>query len=128
SFELFTSTATNEGNTFTSGTVSITDTTGGKIAAQEVNFANLAPGDTKTLTLTVKNEGNLEEWVRIDNVATNLSKSGELFGGATPVSLTLDPKVVKLMPNETATFDVTYLFPLNANNDYQNKTGSFNVV
>ncbi|GIP40117.1 hypothetical protein J31TS4_33970 [Paenibacillus sp. J31TS4] len=128
SFALFTSSATNEGNTFTSGTVIITDKTVGSLVSQDVNFNNLAPGDTKVLTMTVKNEGTLEEWVRIDSAATIASKTGALFAGATPVSLTLDPKVVKLAPGETTTFDVTYLFPLAADNTYQNATGSFKVI
>jgi spore coat-associated protein N len=128
SFALFTSTTTNAGNTFTAGTVVVTDTTSGTLASQEVNFGNIAPGDTKTLSMTVKNTGTLEQWVKIDSDATNISKKGSLFAGATPVILTLDTKVVKLAPNQTATFDVTYEFPRGADNSYQSAAGAFNVV
>jgi len=128
SFALFTSTASNTGNTFTAGTVVVTDTTGGKVAAQEVNFANLAPGDGKTLQMTVKNEGTLEEWVKIDSAATTLTETGALFGGDTPLTLTLTAAPVKLAPGATATFDIPYSFPIAANDTYQGATGSFNVV
>jgi spore coat-associated protein N len=128
SYALFTSNTTNAGNTFTAGTVVVTDATTGTLVSQEVNFGNIAPGDTKKLTMTVKNGGTLDEWVKIDSDATNLSRIGGLFGGATPVALTLDTKAVKLAPNEIATFDVTYLFPAAADNSYQSATGTFNVV
>jgi spore coat-associated protein N len=78
--------------------------------------------------MKVKNAGTLEQWVKIDSIDTNSSKTGNLFAGATPLALTLDTRVVKLAPNETATFDVTYSFPIAADNSYQSATGSFNVV
>lgn len=128
-FALFTSTTSNNGNTFTAGTVSITDYTGGTVIGQDVNFSNLAPGDTKTLTMTVKNTGTLESWVKIDEAATKASRNGDLFwGGANDVALTLDTKVVKLSPGASTTFNVTYTFPKGAGNEYQGKSGSFNVV
>lgn len=128
SFALFTSTATNAENTFSAGTVIVTDVTGGTLSSQEVNAANLAPGDSKTLVMTVKNEGTLDQWVKIDDTETNATVTGGLFGGATPMTLALDSDVVKLAPGATATFDVTYTLPLAADNTYQSATGSFDVV
>lgn len=127
-FALFTSSTTNDGNTFTAGTVLVTDQSGGAIASQDVNFSNLAPGDTKTLNMTVKNDGNLDEWVKIDTAASDASRSGGLFGGVTPLTLTYSSDVVKLAPGETHLFTVAYNFPLAADNSYQAATGSFNVV
>lgn len=128
SFALFTSSATNSNNTFTAGTVVVDDVTGGTLSSQEVNAANLAPGDGKTLTMTVKNDGTLDEWVQIDSAKTAASELGGLFGGATPLTLALDNKVVKLAPGQTTTFNVTYSLPLAADNTYQGANGTFNVV
>lgn len=130
SFALFTSSATNQGNTFTAGTVVLSDVTNGTLSSQEQNAANLAPGDSKTLTMTVKNDGSLDEWVQIDSAKTTASESttGGLFQGATPMTLALDNGVYKLAPGATQTLTVTYTLPLGADDSYQKATGSFNVV
>jgi spore coat-associated protein N len=127
-FALFTSTATNSGNTFTAGTLTIEDLSGGPVASQAVNFSNLAPGDNGTVTMTVKNSGNLDAWVKVDNAASVASQTGDLFGGTTPLAITYDADVVKVPAGGTTTFDVGYNFPLRADNSYQGDTGSFNVV
>jgi spore coat-associated protein N len=126
-FALFTAEATNTGNTFSAGTLTLEDLSGGPIASQAVNFDNLAPGDNGTVTMTVKNNGSLDAWVKIDDVSTNASKTGGLFdaGGLT---LTLDADVVKVPAGGQTTFDVDYDFPLSADNSFQGDTGSFNVV
>ncbi|ODA41469.1 TasA family protein [Desulfosporosinus sp. BG] len=128
SFALFTSTATNADNTFTAGTVVVTDKTVGKVVAQEVNFANLAPGDGKTLKMTVKNEGTLDEWVMIDQDSTIASEDGALFEGAKPIVLTPAQTPKLLAPGESVDLDIDYLFPLEADDTYQAAIGSFNVV
>lgn len=127
-FALFNSTTTNLGNTFTAGTVVVTDITGGSLASQEVNFDNLAPGDSNTLTMKVKNDGTLDEWVKIDTAASDASKNGSIFEGTTPLTLTYSPDVIKLAPGETYDFSIDYEFPINADNSYQETTGKFNVV
>lgn len=128
-FALFTSSASNTGNTFTAGTVVVTDTSGGPIASKVVNFNNLAPGDNGSMTMTVQNNGTLDEWVKIDTAASNATKSvGGLFGGTTPLALSYAPDVVKLAPGETHDFTVGYNFPVAADNSYQKATGSFSVV
>lgn len=127
-FALFTSSATNAGNTFTAGTVIITDTTGGPVASQAVNFSNLAPGDNGTVSMTVKNDGTLDEWVHINTAASGATSAGDLFGGATPLALTYDADVVKLAPGTSYTFDIGYEFPLAADNSYQGDSGTFSIV
>lgn len=128
-FALFTSTASNTGNTFTAGTVVITDTTGGagSLASQAVNFSNLAPGDNGTMNMTVRNDGNLDEWVHINEVASTATETGGLFSGTTPVALSLPSNVVKLAPGDSTTFTIGYNFPSVADNSYQAAKGSFNV-
>ena len=125
---LFNATTTNEGNTFTVGTLVITDITNGELTSQEVNFGNLAPGDSKTLTMTVRNDGNLDEWVRVDTAASDASIEGSLFEGNTPLTLTYSPDVIKLAPGETHDFKIDYQFPLEADNTYEEASGSFKVV
>ncbi|MGZ4113345.1 MAG: TasA family protein [Tumebacillaceae bacterium] len=129
SFALFTSSTTNNGNTFTAGTVVVKDITGGSISSQEVNFSNLAPGDHKTLNLTVKNDGSLDEWVRINGKASDNSKTGAIFDANSGVTLNYHTDdVVKLAPGDTHVFKIDYNFPKDADNSYQGTTGSFNVV
>jgi len=128
SFALFTSSATNAGNTFTAGTVVITDKTVGTLSSQELNAANLAPGDSKVLKMTVKNEGSLDEWVKIDNEATQATRTGALFNGNYATIITNDTSIVRLAPGDSKVFDVTYNMPLAADNTYKATTGSFGVV
>lgn len=125
-FALFTSEATNKGNTFTAGTLTIEDVTEGKLASQALNFDNLAPGDEGDLTLTVKNSGSLDAWVKLDDAKS--TGTGDLFSGATPLKLTLDSDVEKVAAGGTATFTIHYKLPLEADNTYQGKTGTFDVV
>jgi spore coat-associated protein N len=128
SFALFTSSTTNSGNTFTAGTVVVTDTTGHTLTSEDVLTGNLAPGDHNTFTMTVKNNGTLDEWVQVDAAKSAATNAGSIFGGATPLKLSYAPDVVKLAPGESHTFNVDYNFPLAADNSYQSATGSFNVV
>jgi spore coat-associated protein N len=128
SFALFTAETTNTGNNFTAGTITLEDLSGGTIASKAISFSNLAPGDNGTVTMTVKNNGSLDAWVRINQAASNASRTGDLFSGAAPLQLGWDNDVVRLPAGGTTTFDVTYLFPLAADNSYQGDSGSFNVV
>ncbi|MBO8157360.1 MAG: hypothetical protein H0Z32_13015 [Bacillaceae bacterium] len=117
---LFTDTATNEGNTFTAGTVDIVDVTDGAVFSATQFIDNLAPGDSETATLTIKNEGSLDAWVQVYGATT----SGDLFGGDYPVQVNYDDSIVLIPAGETATFDVDYYFPLEAGNEYQGATGN----
>jgi spore coat-associated protein N len=126
-FALFTESVTNAGNTFTAGEVKITDTTGGNIFSTSTLVGNLAPGDSETKTVKVKNDGNLDVWVRIDQV--NSKATGDLFTlDANHATVTYDSKVVKLEPQQEATFNVTVALPRDAGNSYEKTTGSLDVV
>ncbi|WP_409252199.1 TasA family protein [Bacillus sp. SCS-153A] len=132
-FALFGAQASNTGNTFTAGTVSVEDLTGnGNVFSSSSIVANLAPGDAETGTITVKNNGNLEAWVAIDSVLGNGNTvhndgTGDLFDGPTPVTLNFDSTAVKLAPGAQTTFNVSYSFPLGANNEYQGADGEVKV-
>jgi spore coat-associated protein N len=126
-YALFTSTTVNSGNTFTSGQVLINDSTTGTLSSQALDFGNLAPGDHGTVSMTVKNNGTLDAWVRINTVDSDASKTGGLFAGATPLQLIYAPDVINLAPGASHDFVVTYDFPLTADQTYQGAAGTFNV-
>jgi spore coat-associated protein N len=130
SFALFTSTTTNAGNTFTAGKVTITDYTGHAAFASTLHFSNLAPGDAEDATITVKNEGNLAEWVKITDVSTgpNYAAVGapNIFGGSYPLAITFtedNSKPVLIEAGASATLHVHYNFPSGADNSYQQAQG-----
>lgn len=136
-FALFSGTASNEGNTFTAGTVAISSVTAqGKIFAGDLYFDNLAPGDSGTKTLTIKNNGSLDAWVKLDGYThngegtldPNNKKAGDLFIGSNPLTLQLDSKFVRVPANGgEASFNVSYSFPSAAGNEYQGTSGSATI-
>ncbi len=126
---LFTDEVSNTDNTFASGTLIIELT-----EEFEVNedFRNIAPGDNGTGTIVVKNSGTLDMYYRLDTLAI----SGDLFEGATPLNVTLKIGETVLTPgvgyNElvaggTATIQVTWEFPFEADNTYQGTTGTLGL-
>jgi predicted ribosomally synthesized peptide with SipW-like signal peptide len=70
-FALFTSETSNEGNTFTAGTLEIQDVTGGSAFSLTQYFQNLAPGDSENGAIKIKNNGTLDAWVKISGVDTD---------------------------------------------------------
>jgi predicted ribosomally synthesized peptide with SipW-like signal peptide len=64
---LFTSTATVDSNTFTTGTVVLNTNP----TATLVTFSNMAPGDQVTAPITVTNNGTLQLRYAVTSVATN---------------------------------------------------------
>lgn len=133
-FALFHSTAENTGNTFTAGTLKISDVTGGAVFKDSVNIGNLVPGDKDQKTLTIQNDGNLDAWVKIDAVTTdadNIANNniGDLFEGANKVQISYDTASVLIPANSTYTFNTKFEFPKVAGDEYQGKSGTatFNV-
>ncbi|MEH7336819.1 TasA family protein [Neobacillus drentensis] len=131
-FALFTAGATNTDNTFAAGTVKLGDLTGnGNVFSSVTDVGNMAPGDERTGTITVKNTGSLDAWVTLDSAKGNgdgaMNGTGDLFDGTTPVTFELDSSVVKLAPGGEKTFNVKYLFSKDADNSYQGATGTVTV-
>lgn len=118
---IFTDEATNAGNSFAAGTVSVA------LGAQHVpvTVTNIAPGDIVTRSFTVTNDGTLE--LRFDVAA---AATGTLFVGTTPavVGGLGDDQNVVLKPGDSATVTFTVALPLAANNDYQGATGTVNFT
>ncbi|KUO96048.1 TasA family protein [Ferroacidibacillus organovorans] len=146
SFALFTSNATNTGNTFAAGTVIVDATNGGQPAftSTSYNFQNMAPGDSGTVNLTVKNTGTLSEWVVIPS--SGIATSGAIFASSgtnsvTETSANNMPLVLKpnanmtagssgylLAPGSSTTIAINYSLPLDANNFYQGQTGTATIT
>ena len=100
SLALFTSTATNGGNTFTTGTIVI----GVSPASALITFSNMLPGDSTTGTLTVTSSGTSQLRYAMTTAATNADAK------ALRDQMTL---VIKTKDTATAgctTFDGTQLY------------------
>ena len=119
-FALFTSQASNDGNTFGAGTVAVS---AGESDFTGVVIDNMAPGDTICGSFNVLNEGSLDIWFK---VAANAS--GALFEGATPAVVTIDAYNDALAAAGTATIKYSVNLPLAANDDYQGVDGNLNFT
>lgn len=117
-FALFTAEATNEGNTFATGTLTIEDITNGDGSAA-FNVRNMAPGDSGEGTIIIKNTGSLDAWVKVDSVDTE----GALFEGDNPLELNYDGGTIEIKAGDSEEFEVNYEFPVDAGNEYQGASG-----
>jgi len=125
SYALFTDTAVNAGNTFTTGGVTIDDVNTTFTATQY--FDNLAPGDSESWTVTIKNTDTLGAWVKVADLPDAYTTSGDLFGGTHPLTISPNNEVFHLAPGEEVDFTFTYAFPLDAGNEYQGKSGTLDI-
>jgi predicted ribosomally synthesized peptide with SipW-like signal peptide len=133
-FALFNASTENTSNTFTAGTVTL-----GTPSSTVVDVANIAPGDNNTAspyTYAVTYTGSLDAWLGLTT-----STSGTIFGGATPLAITISDGVNNYLANAadkvvgaapvasgvTKTFTVTYNMPLAADNSYQGATGTLSM-
>lgn len=128
SFALYSGQVKNEGNSFASGTVHISDYSGGAVANTMLNFSNLAPGDKDTRVITIKNDGTLDAYIGVNGPATQSSRYGNLFGGSSPLQISYDTAPKRVAAGQTATLNVTYTMPLSADNSYQGQSGAINIV
>lgn len=122
-FALWTGEAPFEGSNFEPGLLEINSVDGGAAFKTAIHLENLAPGDSETVQVKVKNDGTLNAWIAFDEEQSNASIQGDLFtafeGHNTPLTITYDKSVKLLKPGETTTLDVTYTFPRNAPNHFQ---------
>ncbi|AZN40181.1 TasA family protein [Paenibacillus albus] len=128
SFALFSDQVTNSGNSFASGNVHISDFSGGNVAKTMLNFDNLAPGDTDTKVITIKNDGSLDAYIGVNGPATQSTRSGKLFEGSSPLQISYDKAPKRVAAGQTATLNITYTMPLSADNFYKNAGGTINIV
>lgn len=130
-FALFTDSATNTQNTFSSGKLDINlDKADG---TKYFNVTNIAPGDTGSAKVTVFNDGTLD--LKYD-IAETLT--GGLTEGATPLKITIkDSKGTVIIPGDnnrvlaagkSEDLTVEYTLPLNADNTYQGKTATLGLT
>src|SRR3990170_3291181 len=71
-FSIFTSTATNPSNTFSTGSVAISTSP----ASAFITFNDMMPGDVTTQPLVVSNDGSLQLRYAISSAATNTDSKG----------------------------------------------------
>lgn len=132
-YALFSASTTNLNNTFTAGTVTLGSTTP---FACTVHAGGLAPGDTGACNVSVTYTGSLDAWLGVD-----VSGSGDLFSGATPLAITgiksgatpLSQVAGKYVIGQRSTgqgaaVTIEYSFPLAADNSYQGKSGDINLM
>ncbi len=139
-FAIFTDTATNAQNTFTSGTIDINLTDGTYTGTYHVDITDLAPGDSGSKTVTVSNDGTLELRYDITSTLAGALASDDPNGNAVeedgennPLTVTLkdsDGNDVTLTdrvlePGASETFTITYSLPLDAGNTYQKKSATY---
>lgn len=131
-FALFTAQTTNASNTFTAGTVTLTEATGALFT-----ITNIAPGDTGTAgSFTVTYTGSLDAWLGLTT-----SSEGDLLAGPTPLAITISDGTNSYNVNQAnqvvgstavatgavKTFTVGYSMPLAAGNEYQGDSASLTM-
>lgn len=123
SFALFTDTAANNGNTFAAGTVEISLDRPNDGEHQYFDIENIAPGDSGSSMVKVKNDGSLD--LRYDVTKT---LTGELVGAnGLEVSITdkdgmaisLSDRVLE--PGASEDLKVSWSLPLTAGDEYQGR-------
>ncbi|MDS0527439.1 CalY family protein [Clostridium sp. SHJSY1] len=130
-FSLFTDSATNTGNTFTSGKLDINlDKADG---TKYFDVTNMAPGDSGQANVTVFNDGTLD--LRYD-IAETLT--GGLAEGTTPLQITIkDSEGNVITPGDnnrllaaggSEVLTVEYKLPLQADNFYQGKEATLGLT
>ncbi|MGE5423599.1 MAG: TasA family protein [Ignavibacteriales bacterium] len=120
-FALFTGSTTNAANTFQAGTVVVN--AGEPSYSQQVDIANLAPGDVVEGEFQVSNDGTLPLWFKVTP-----ETAGDLFSGefAACVEVT-DPATQWTALNNDSTFTVKYKvhYPIGATVQAQSGTLRF---
>ncbi len=140
SFALFSAQTDNTANTFAAGSVSLT----GPQAGYTCDIGNIAPGDSvaNACAFQVTYTGSLDAWIGLST-----SESGPIFTNAgadtTPLAVSItDSNNAKFDPNAANqvvaeatggsqwqdTFNISYSMPLAAGNDYQNETGTVDLM
>lgn len=130
-YAIFTSSAANSGNSFSAGTLAINlDKPDG---TKYFDITNMAPGDSGSKTVTVKNDGSLA--LRYD-IASSLT--GGLTEGANPLTVTIkdiagntivpgdNNRVLAAGDSEVLT--VYWDLPLAAGNEYQDENASYSFT
>ncbi|MFZ5645750.1 MAG: TasA family protein [Bacillota bacterium] len=128
-FALFSDTTVNSANSFSAGTLVIDSVTPqGTVFSTDMQYANLAPGDTGEGTLTVVNNGTLDALVNISGfIYDTETNPASLFAGTSPLALSETNGTVPIPAGGTADFVINYNFPVNADNTYQGRTGTATI-
>lgn len=123
SYALFSDTAVNAGNTFTTGGVTIEDVTNNPAIKATLYYANLAPGDSETYQVKIKNTDTLDAWVKVSEV----TKTGVLFSGANQLVIPENTEEILIPAGKERVFNFSYEFPQDAGNEYQGAEGEMTI-
>jgi len=119
-FALFTDSTESQKSEFTAGELDISNSDKTSWSSE---VENMAPGDSFEKKITVTNTGSLQL-----AFAATVSKSGALFGGATPATVEIGNAYGILNPGASTTVTATVHLPLEANDDYQTASGEFAIT
>lgn len=131
-FAIFTDSAVNQNNTFTAGTLDIVLNNDTDDEVTSFNVTDIKPGDSGSAIVNVKNNGSLALKYNM-----TITKNGDLFGGSNPIAITVknsagtvlnlaDFRDLAVGANEDLT--VEWSFPSSAGNEYQGKSGTFDLT
>ncbi len=126
---VFTSSVESNNNTFAAGTLTLEKNGSETI---QTGADNMKPGDSKTLTIPVKNTGTLP-LTYSTVVTTDAGTPNSLFTAQPDTDLYPAVAVVtdgagSLNPEETGEIVITVTLPLDAGNAYQGDSGIVNVT
>jgi len=119
-FALFSASSGNQKQEFEAGTVEIANSDKTTWSSE---VGNMAPGDTFEKKITVTNTGSLQL-----AFAATVSKSGDLFKGATPATVEIGNAYGILNPGASTTVTARVALPLGAKNEYQTLNGQFEIT
>lgn len=119
-FAAFSDSETSSGNVFAAGTLDISLGS----ASLEAAIANMAPGDSKTVTVIATNDGSLP----LTYTASAVLSGDIMLGGANDPTVTIAPATGPLESGGSATLIATITLPLDAGNEYQDLSGNVAIT
>ncbi len=72
----FSDVETSQGNYFTAGTLDLSVDTENPLTSTKFTITNLAPGDTQSVTYVLKNEGSIDGFLDMENIAVTSQENG----------------------------------------------------
>lgn len=130
---LFSAEVTNKGNTFTTGTVDISDITGGP-ATVKAQIGELFPGTSGIFPVKIKNVGSLKAFVKLDGFEYErvglfaVDPDDAANGDDYSLKLVSQTGIQILEPGDEVDFIVYYELPEEAGDFYAEKTAKFDIV
>lgn len=126
-FAYFSDSASSTGNTFSAGTLYINDGSHTFTITPDSPWGNMAPGQTRTGSFTITNNGT----IAMGSLAVSTTNGGFLFtydSNHATSSASCPASSLAAGASTTCTLTVSLPEPGYADNTYQNKSGTVDVV